>query len=29
MIEELDAKSTEGDSDENFRGIAPLYILLR
>ena len=25
MIEELDAKNTEGDDDENFRGIAPLY----
>jgi hypothetical protein len=25
MLEELDAENKEGDDDENFRGIAPLY----
>jgi hypothetical protein len=29
MLEELDAENTEDDDDENFRGIAPLYIRLR
>jgi hypothetical protein len=29
MIEDLDAENTEGDDDENFRGITPLYIRLR
>ena len=29
MIEELDAENIEGDDDENFRGIASLYIRLR
>jgi hypothetical protein len=25
MLEELDAENKDGDDDENFRGIAPLY----
>jgi hypothetical protein len=25
-LEELDAENTEGDDDENVRGVAPLYI---
>ena len=26
MIKELGAKNTEGDNDENFGGVAPLYL---
>ena len=28
MLKELDTKNTEGDNNKNFRGIAPLYLLI-